>query len=464
MKNRLFSLTAAFFLSSSALLASEHNLTLDEALELLKNQNLEIKAANFDIESALEDTKILSAKNFGKLDFVQDFARSNDAGNVFGFKLSSREANFGDFGAKEFMDNQAGCMGGDMSACNNLYSKPPHDLNYPGYRNYYKSKLQYEIPLFTGFMLSSYQSVLEGVEKIKKLEKSKLASQKIYELKKSYYDMSLLNESKTNLKIILKNIQTLENMTQEMIEVGYAKKVDLLEVKAKKGNVERLVSQMELNEKLLYQYISFLLDQKVDSIELPKDEVPQNSFTAQDALNSNVDIKMIKEATDIKKDLVDVAYSSYYPMIGAFVEASTADDKFLGNANDHKSYTLGARATWNLFNGGADYASLQKAKIEHLKTQTQASLAKSGIELQFAKITTEIETHNKEIESLKKELALADEIYQNYEARYKEKLASMSDVIIKQSEQIQKILQLQQTTNMRNERIFALEQLINGDK
>ena len=68
------------------------------------------------------------------------------------------------------------------------------------------------------------------------------------------------------------------------------------------------------------------------------------------------------------------------------------------------------------------------------------------------------------IEDIKKELALADEIYNNYETRYKEKLSSMSDVIIKQSEQIQKILQLQQTKNMRNERIFALEKLANGEE
>ncbi len=39
----------------------------------------------------------------------------------------------------------------------------------------------------------------------------------------------------------------------------------------------------------------------------------------------------------------------------------------------------------------------------------------------------------------------------------------MSDVIIKQSEQIQKILQLQQAKNKRNERILALEKLTNGD-
>ena len=40
----------------------------------------------------------------------------------------------------------------------------------------------------------------------------------------------------------------------------------------------------------------------------------------------------------------------------------------------------------------------------------------------------------------------------------------MSDVIIKQSEQIEKILKLEEVRNKRNERIFALENISNGDK
>ena len=98
-----------------------------------------------------------------------------------------------------------------------------------------------------------------------------------------------------------------------------------------------------------------------------------------------------------------------------------------------------------------------------LKTKNQIALAKSGIELKVEKIRTEIETLDNEVNSLKQELKLADRIYKNYEGRYREKLTSMSDVIIKQSEQIQKILQLQQAKNKRNERIFALEKLANGD-
>jgi outer membrane protein TolC len=463
MKNIFAFIFISFYFNISLLNASE-SINLDEAIEILKSQNLEIKSAQFDIEAALQDAKATSASHYGKLDFIQDFARSDDAGNVFGFKLSSREADFGDFGADEFMSNSEACQDGDMAACSRLYTDPPENLNNPEARNYFQSKLKYEVPLFTGFKISSYEDIMNSVTKLKKLEKSQVINEKIYETRKSFYDMALLEDSIANLSVILKNIETLEDMTKEMIDVGYAKKVDLLEVKAKKGNVERLISQMNANKELLYHYISFLLNQKVTSIQTPSFEMHMPSISNSDIINNNLDIQKANTGLAIQKRMVDVSESSYYPMVGAFAEIATADNTFLGDADDHKSYTIGARLTWNIFNGGADSANVEKSRLEYLKTKTQVALANNGIALKIDEIRTEIKSYEKDIESLRKELLLADEIYKNYEARYKEKLVSMSDVIIKQSEQIQKILQLQETINKRNKRIFALEKLANGEK
>ncbi|WP_294966869.1 TolC family protein, partial [Sulfurimonas sp.] len=302
-----------------------------------------------------------------------------------------------------------------------------------------------------------------SMTKIKRLEKKQVINEKIYQIRKSFYDMALLRNSTKNLNTILTNINTLENTTEQMIEVGYAKKVDLLEVQAKKGNVQRLILQMESNQKLLYHYISFLLNQKIQNITTTSASVSMAIFTNEAVLKNNIDIQRATAGLEVRKSIVNVSKSSYYPMVGAFAELSTADDTFLGDADDHKAYTVGARLTWNIFNGGIDGAKIQKSRIQRIKTKTQVELAKKGIALKVAKIRTEIDTYNSEITSLEKELTLANEIYTNYEGRYREKLSSMSDVIIKQSEQIQKILELQMAQNKRNERIFALEKLANGE-
>ena len=452
--------TVLLLMMSVASFASglNHSPNLNEAIEILKEKNLEIKVARLDIKSAKEDETIVNAKNWGKLDFTQDFARSNDAGNVFGFKLTSREANFGDFGAREFMASQTP-TGFPESA----YTTPPEDLNYPDDRNFFQTKLKYELPLFTGFALSSYSEIMGEMSKLKSLEKEDIVNEKILQLRKSYYNMALLNDSISNLNRILKNINILEDMTRNMIEVGYAKHIDLLEVKAKKGNVERLVLQMNANKSLLYHYISFLLNTSITDITTPSSTVVMPNSTDSDILSNNLDIKKATTGLQIRKNMLKANQAKYYPTVGAFGEVATADDTFLGDADDHFAYTVGARVSWNLFNGGSDSADIEKAKIEHLKMLSQLELAKSGIALKLAKIRTEIKSADEEIASLEKELEFSDAIYKNYEGRYKEKLSSMSDVIIKQSAQIEKILQLQIAKNRRNEKIFELEKLANGE-
>ncbi|RLA76228.1 MAG: TolC family protein [Epsilonproteobacteria bacterium] len=454
MKNK-FKILSTILLLNISILNASNSISLDDAIQMLKEDNLEIKGATLHVNAAREEAKTVSGQHWGTLNFIQDFANSDDAGNVFGFKLTSREADFGDFGAEEFMGN---FMAGDPD-----YDTPPNKLNNPGSRDFFQSKLKYEIPIFTGFKISSYEDMMNAMTKMKSLEKEQIINEKIYQVRKTFYDMALLRSSEENLNIILTNIDTLQEMTSNMIEVGYAKRVDLLEVKAKRGNVRRLISQMESNQKLLYHYLTFLLNKPITDIQTPSANVAMPIYSDSEILESNLDIQRANNGLEIRKSMLDISQAAYYPMVGGFAETATADNTFLGDANDHSSYTVGARLTWNIFNGGIDGSSIEKSRLDFMKTQTQVQLAKSGIKLQIAKIRTEIETFENDIISLEEEFDLANEIYKNYEGRYREKLSSMSDVIIKQSVQIEKILQLQQARNKRNEKIFALEKLANGE-
>ena len=427
------------------------SMTLDEAISLLKEQNLEIKASVLEAKNAKNDILLSQGYNYGSLDFTQNTIRSNDAGNVFGFKLSSREASFGNFGFADFSTTNP-----------DILSVQPHDLNYPDYQNYFQSKLTYAIPLYTGGKLNSYEKIAQEMEKIKQLDTASVTAEKIYQIRKSYYDMALLEHSIEKLSIMQKNITILQTTTKEMFKEGYAKKVDLLEVEAKKANLDRMLFEMEANKKLLYHYLSFLLNQNITEITIPSDDRAKSTISEADVLANNSDLKKASHGLTVSSSMVDAANAPFLPTIGVFAEASSADNTFLGSFSDHAAYTIGARLSWNLFNGGIDENTLEKSRINRLKASTQFELAKKGIALQVDKIQTQIESFDYQVSSLEKELELADQITKNYEGRYREHLTSMSDLIIKQSAQIEKIINLQMVKNQRNERIFFLEKLSYG--
>jgi len=461
MKIATFFVMSVVSLSAADILYSDQ-INLTEAIELLKANNLEIKAAEYDVQSAQASRAQASGAHWGTLDFIQNVSRSDDAGNVFGFKLTGREATFGDFGAEEFMNNFSACQGGDMSACGAMYTQPPEDLNNPGDRNFFQTKLEYSLPLYVGGKISGYVAAAEAMEHLKTLDKTKLLNLKIYETRKAFYDMKLLEEVLKNLHTIDTNIASLEDMTTSMIDEGYAKNTDLLEVQAKHSNIKRSIRQMEGNEELLYHYLSFLLNQPVRSIKVPKSDLVMLNLDTDAIIAQNVDVQRAQTGLDIRRSMKTIQSADYLPMIGMQANVQTAADSFDNYAMDKGSYTIGAQLKWNIFNGGADYAKVEKARMEVLKTETQVELAKKGIALKVDKIHTEITALNYEITALEHELELANAIYKSYEERYREQLSSMSDVIVKQSEQLEKVLALLEVKNKRLERVFALEKLANG--
>jgi len=444
--------TLPIFASSDAYV----NLSLEKAVEILKKENLEVSVARFDEQIKQYEHELAKSHNYGKLDFVQTAIRSNDAGNVFGFKLQSREATFGDFGAEEFMNN---FMAGKPD-----YDTPPHDLNYPGSRNHFQTKLQYQLPIYVGGKLEQYGKITNALHKLSIIDTQKILSEKLYQLKKSYYDIYLLDTYISNLNKITKNMNKLENMAQNMIDEGYAKKVDLLEVQAKKANVTRMLYKAKANKELAYQFISFLLNAEVTSISGDMDEISSKDYSIVMILQNNLDIKKAKQGLDITEMSIDLNKASNLPEIGAFAEYSSADDSFLGDFTDHDAYTVGIELRWNIFNGGGSSNSIEKARVENLKVKEQVKLAQRGIILRVKKIKTEIKSYNFDIDSLHKEIELTRSIYENYLGRYQEKIVSINDVIIKESLEIEKVLKLNEVQNSRTSKILELEKIANGEK
>jgi outer membrane protein TolC len=448
---------------SLPLCAGIEKLSLAQAIHMLKKENLELKVAEFESKMKALEAKAVEGLNYGKADLTIMGMRSNDAGNVFGFKLQSREANFGDFGAEEFMNNFGACQGGDMQACYDMYNKPPEELNNPEARNHFQTKLSYMLPLYTGGKLTEYGRITKSLHKMSLLDSNKLLNQKIFETKKAFYDISLVENYIYHLSQIIRNISKLEQVVISMQKEGYAQEIDLLEVQARKAEAESMYNQAKLNRELAYQFLSFLLNKDVESIKRVKDTAPMPSVNRELLEKNNLDIQKAKLGLEITQHAVELEKSRYLPEIGAFAEYGSADNTLWNDFTGKDAYTVGVQVKWNLFNGGVDEANLEKAKLNYLKTKTQVALAKRGIALKAKKLRTEILSADSDIRSFKQQFKFAKRVYVNYKTRYKEGMVSISDVLIKQSKELEVLLKLLTAKNKRNTKVFELDSLLNRE-
>jgi outer membrane protein TolC len=438
------------FLLAWPLFAGVNNLDINQAISILKSNNLELKISHFNEQMKAYEAAAAKGHNYGKLDVSVTGMRSNDAGNVFGFKLQSREATFGDFGFAEF------------DATNpNILNVQPSDLNYPEARNHYQTKISYMLPLYTGGKLTEYGRISEAMHRMSQWDTQKLLNEKIFQTKKAFYDISLVENYILNLSKIIRNINHLEEIVKNMKEEGYAQDIDLLEVQARRAEAESMHNQAKLNRDLAYQFLSFLLNEEVSSIKKVNDMAPMPTIDSAEIESNNIDIQKALLGLKISQMAMDVEKSNYLPTIGAFGEYGSTDDELWNEFKEKDSYTVGVQLSWNIFNGGVDAANLEKAKVNYLKVQDQVSLAKSGIALKVKKLETEILSKNADVKSYQKQLHFAKKVYENYRSRYKEGIVSISDVLIKQSRELEVLLKLLTVKNERNTKIFELNSILN---
>ncbi len=432
------------------LTAGFKNLQLHTALEMLQKNNLELKISRFNEEMKAYEAIAAEGNHYGKLDLTVAGMRSNDALNVFGFKLQSREATFGDFGFAAFDTTNPAIL-----------SVQPDDLNYPGSRNHFQTKLSYMLPLYTGGKLTEYGRITDALHRMSQHDTQKLINEKVFQTKKAFYDISLIENYIHNLSKIIKNITRLESIVKSMKTEGYAQEIDTLEVQARKAEAESMYNQAKLNKDLAYQFLSFLLNEEVSSIKKVNDMAPMPHVDASEVESNNIDIQKALLGLQITEMAMNVEEANYLPTVGAFGEYGSADDNLWNDFTQKDSYTIGVQLTWNIFNGGIDAANLEKAKVNHLKVQDQVALAKSGIALKVKKLETEILSKNADVKSYKKQLRFAKKVYENYQGRYKEGIVSITDVLIKQSRELEVLLKLLTVKNERNTKIFELNSILN---
>ncbi len=440
------------------LFAGVKHLSLDHAIKMLKKDNLELKISRFNEQMKQYEAKAAEGFHYGKLNLTVMGMRSNDAGNVFGFKLQSREATFNDFGFDEFLAQ----MGGLPGNAPELLATQPTNLNYPDARNHFQTKLSYMLPLYTGGKLTEYGHITDSLHRMSQLDTQKLLNEKIFQTKKAFYDISLVENYISNLSKIIRNIERLESIVETMQKEGYAQNIDLLEVEARKAEAESMFNQAKLNKDLAYQFLSFLLNTEVSIIKKVNDMAPMPRVTVSAVEANNLDIQKALLGLEITEMAVNVEQSNFLPTVGGFAEYGSADDELWNDFAQKDAYTVGVQVKWNLFSGGTDDANLEKAKVNRLKVKDQVALAKSGIALQVKKLQTEILSQSADVKSYKKQLHFARKVYENYSARYKEGIVSISDVLIKQSKELEMLLKLLSVKNKRNKKIFELNSILNA--
>lgn len=397
----------------------------EEILEKSINNSKDLQKQAINIKIAQENSKELNYANFGKLSLDSEISRTNHAGYVFMGKLSSREATFDDFGARDFMYNMT-----------NPYQIEPKNLNYPSARTNINTKLAYDIPLFMGFSMQNQADILNLLEKANKtlytLDKKNLE----FEVLQAYNGAVLAKDFVQTLKKAQEQMSFIEKGAIEFHKNGLVTKIDVNEAKVYKLNINSKLIEAQNNFDLALAYLKYLSgDENISDIkefyniyfDLNSLENSENSFLYNQALNKRDEMTLQNIAIKANQKNIDVEKAAYYPQAFAHLEYGVNDNSFTLN-KDKDYYTAVLGLSLAIFDGTRG-TKVEKARLEELKAKLDLEKLKDGIKLELEKALLTYKSKQALLKEKLEAKELAFEVLEQAKLQYKNRLISMTTLL-----------------------------------
>lgn len=433
---------AFFIILCLQLFLYSYTIDFNESLNKTLENNKGLKAKQLEIEKAKISVDEASGYNYGNLVFQENISRTNNAGYVFGMKLASREANFGAFGFNEFISQMDTITptSPTYDGGTKILATQPNDLNYPGYRTNYETKVVYQAPIFTGFKLDS----------AKKMAQLQLLAQKakyMYDEKNLALEVIKAYNGAVAAREFIKATQKAKKATVSFVEFaralydeGLVTNIDVKQAQVYDMGVEAQKIEAQNRFELAIAYLRFLTsDYEISDVGDFKSVYIDT--TTIEALEKKIyenrdDYLWMKYNTQTLKSKIDFDSAGKYPTIGVQAEYGYNDDTFSTSNIDEKDYYMGAIGiSYTLFDGGVTSKKSQKAKIEYNQILNNFEYMKDGIKLEVEKNILTLKAKEKMLKQKIKAQKLSDEVLEQSSQMYKNHLINMSNLLMQQANQ-----------------------------
>lgn len=247
---------------------------------------------------------------------------------------------------------------------------------------------------------------------------------------------------KENEAIIDKNIKNVDALlfgTRETYKAGFAEQLDVDRLELTLANLKVMKSNLKRQEQMVYNNLKFMMGYPIDKPLVVSEEIDnmiENKFVGQINellnLNNRQDYKLIQATINFNQYDIDAQKGAgYYPQLSAFGshQQSLQRDNLFGEGNGWLPTTVwGLRLSVPLFDGFARSSKIQqvKLKLEEMETQSQQLVQAITLEVTNARIS--YQNALEQIEDQKKNIALAEKIYNTTQIKFKEGVGSSLEV------------------------------------
>lgn len=298
--------------------------------------------------------------------------------------------------------------------------------------------LQLQMPLYNQTVYTAID-IARTMNELNRLSYEKAREDLILQISKMYYlgqntveQLTLIQENRVRL-------QELRDITQAFFDNGMAMEVDVKRVNI---NLEDLQVQYDNAKSMLVQQLNLLkyvMDYPAEEeIALTPVNPEQVESVALTGLRSDLyELQLLESQEKLagqQKDLIRQGYLPSLSLTGSWMYSAYTDKAlhwFHSGPSNHwyPSSGLGLTLRVPIFDGLDKRARIRKARIDEENARLNYENMRKNMETQYLNATNDLMNNQRNFQKQKDNYLLAEEVYQVTTDRYREGIASMTEVL-----------------------------------
>ena len=282
-------------------------------------------------------------------------------------------------------------------------------------------------------------SIACTMEEISRLSYEKAKEDLTVEISKMYYLGQASAEQISLIKANIVRLEELKGITEAFYDNGMAMEVDVKRVSI---NLENMQVQYDNACAMLTQQLNLLkyvIDYPADA-EIALEPVDTESILEVEltGLSDNLyEFRLLEsqlEMAEQQKRMIRDGYLPSLALTGNFSTSAYTDKarywfQSHPSAKWYNSYGLGISLRIPIFDGLDKRHKTQKAKVDILNLQLTQENTRKNMETQYANATNDLRNNQRNFKKQKDNYLLAEDVYAVTSDRYKEGIASMTEVL-----------------------------------
>lgn len=298
--------------------------------------------------------------------------------------------------------------------------------------------IQLQLPLYNQTLYTS-MDVARIMDQLNRLGYEKAREELMMEISKLYYLGQTTNEQLEILKNNIGRLEELKNITEAFYDNGMAMDIDVKRVRI---NLDNMKVQYDNAQAMLVQQMNllkYMMDYPMEkNFALERVQAEKLSHTELTGLSENLyEIQMLESQKTLAEKQRKLIRNGYIPSLSLSGNLSTSafTDKarywFQDNPSSkwYTSYGVGVSLRVPIFDGLEKRNKVRKAEMDIENSRLNLENTRKNLQTKYLNATNDLMNSERNFFKQKDNYLLAEDVYAVTIDRYKEGIASMTEVL-----------------------------------